>query len=320
MREIEDDLARPHPMQRLLQGDVGSGQDRGRRDRRAAGDRCRLSVGADGAHDDPRRAALREARRVDRGAGGAGRLADRQPDEEAEGVGARRHRRRDRQARDRHARADPGRRALREPRARHRRRAAPLRRRPAPRAPLQGPRGCGPRARTASTDDERDADPADARDDLLRGPRRVDDRPTAAGPPSDFHEAGRRRASRRGDRAGPRGGPGRTAGVLGLSAGRGGRRDGGDGDDGDDGGHDDGSVIVERPCELRPRGSSSRRPSRPSRRWVAALPDVAVGLVHGRLSNADKAEAMRRFHAGETGVLVATRPSSKSASTCRTRH
>jgi ATP-dependent DNA helicase RecG len=38
----------------------------------------------------------------------------------------------------------------------------------------------------------------------------------------------------------------------------------------------------------------------------AALPGIEVGLVHGRLPNADKVDAMRRFAAGEIGVLVAT--------------
>jgi ATP-dependent DNA helicase RecG len=36
------------------------------------------------------------------------------------------------------------------------------------------------------------------------------------------------------------------------------------------------------------------------------VPGITVGLVHGRLPNADKADAMRRFNAGEIGVLVAT--------------
>ena len=39
---------------------------------------------------------------------------------------------------------------------------------------------------------------------------------------------------------------------------------------------------------------------------AAALPGIEVGLVHGRLRSADKADAMRRFNAGEIGVLVAT--------------
>ncbi len=37
-----------------------------------------------------------------------------------------------------------------------------------------------------------------------------------------------------------------------------------------------------------------------------ALPEVRVGLVHGRLPGAQKADEMRRFSAGETGLLVAT--------------
>ncbi len=40
--------------------------------------------------------------------------------------------------------------------------------------------------------------------------------------------------------------------------------------------------------------------------FAAALPEVRVGLVHGRLPGAEKADEMRRFNAGETGLLVAT--------------
>ena len=39
---------------------------------------------------------------------------------------------------------------------------------------------------------------------------------------------------------------------------------------------------------------------------AAAFPEVRVGLVHGRLRGDEKAEQMRRFNAGETGLLVAT--------------
>ena len=39
---------------------------------------------------------------------------------------------------------------------------------------------------------------------------------------------------------------------------------------------------------------------------AAALPEVRVGLVHGRLRGVEKADAMRRFNDGETGLLVAT--------------
>ena len=38
----------------------------------------------------------------------------------------------------------------------------------------------------------------------------------------------------------------------------------------------------------------------------AALPDLSVGLVHGRLKAAEKDEAMRAFQAGRTELLVAT--------------
>lgn len=36
------------------------------------------------------------------------------------------------------------------------------------------------------------------------------------------------------------------------------------------------------------------------------FPDIPVGLLHGRLSRAEKEEAMRRFRDGETAVLVST--------------
>jgi ATP-dependent DNA helicase RecG len=39
---------------------------------------------------------------------------------------------------------------------------------------------------------------------------------------------------------------------------------------------------------------------------VAALPDLRIGLVHGRLPAADKNQVMRQFEAGDIDVLVAT--------------
>src|SRR3546814_16100544 len=38
---------------------------------------------------------------------------------------------------------------------------------------------------------------------------------------------------------------------------------------------------------------------------VAALPDLRVGLVHGRLPAAEKARVMQQFQAGDIDVLVA---------------
>ena len=52
------------PMQRLLMGEVGLGQDRRRALRDAAGRRGGHAGGADGAHRDARRAALRDDRRA----------------------------------------------------------------------------------------------------------------------------------------------------------------------------------------------------------------------------------------------------------------
>ena len=69
--QIEDDLAQPHPMNRLLQGEVGSGKTAGRAARDAARRRLRRPGGAAGAHRGARPAAPpldhRAARRPRRG-------------------------------------------------------------------------------------------------------------------------------------------------------------------------------------------------------------------------------------------------------------
>ena len=62
MEEIDSDLGQAQPMQRLLMGEVGSGQDRARPLRDAARDRGRAPGRPDGAHRDARRAALPHAR------------------------------------------------------------------------------------------------------------------------------------------------------------------------------------------------------------------------------------------------------------------
>jgi len=49
-----------------------------------------------------------------------------------------------------------------------------------------------------------------------------------------------------------------------------------------------------------------RAASESARRIQAAFPDVRVDLVHGRLDAAARAEAMRRFERGETSILVST--------------
>jgi transcription-repair coupling factor (superfamily II helicase) len=94
--------------------------------------------------------------------------------------GARRSRRGSHRPRDRHAPADPARRALQEPRPGHHRRGAPLRRAAEGEAQAAARRG-----RRADADG--DADPAHARDVARGDPRLLGDRDRAAAPARDPH-------------------------------------------------------------------------------------------------------------------------------------
>ena len=215
-REIGHDLKRATPMQRLLQGDVGSGKT------------IVAALAALQAIESGRQVAFmapteilaeqhyrKLAQWLD-GTAGRGRVA----------LGRAARRRRGKKAlaaiasgeahvRDRHARAVRGRGRAAAARARDRRRAAPLRRRAAAEAARQGA------GRGAPADDERDADPAHAGDDVLRRPRRVGAGRDAAGAHAGRDAARQQQAPRRGDRAGPRGVRERAAGVLGVPADRG---------------------------------------------------------------------------------------------------
>ena len=116
-------------MHRLLQGDVGAGQDHRGAARRARGDGERLSGRVHGAHRDPRRAALPHRRRAGSTARAAasrlltGRVTAAQRARAAAGDRARRHPR-SWSARTRWCRSTV---AFRDLGARHHRRAASLR-------------------------------------------------------------------------------------------------------------------------------------------------------------------------------------------------
>ena len=207
IREIDGDLARTVPMQRLLQGDVGSGKtvvalyallravENGRQGALMAptetlaeqhfltiadlclelGVSCALLTSSSGKRE--REAAL-----------GADVV-----------VG--------------HARADPGGLRATRPRGRGRRRAAPLRRRAALGA-------CG-RPRAARPPHDRDADPAHARAHGLRRPRRVGDREAARVAQAGDHELDHRGPRVRGVHAADAAAAGGAAGVRRLPADRG---------------------------------------------------------------------------------------------------
>ena len=203
--ELDRDLARTTPMQRLLQGDVGSGKTvvalyallRA------------VEAGRQGALMAPTETLAEQHFLTIEGICPSSASAARSSPGSVKTEGSARTGGR----RRRHARADPeGVRAAR-PRRRGRRRAAPLRRR----AALGARRG--PRAARAPHD--RDADPAHARPHRLRRPVGERDREAAGEPEAGRHRLGHGRAQLRGVHA-PAGAPRRgTAGVRRLPADRG---------------------------------------------------------------------------------------------------
>ena len=233
--EIDADLAGPHPMHRLLQGDVGSGKtvvavsallvavQGGHQGALMAptevlAEQHHLGVrGAAGRLHRARHRRVDPVRRRGPRAGAAGRAAHQPHHRGRAAPHPGRAGRRSGRPGHRHPRPDPG--VDRVPLARRRRdrRAAPLRRRAAGRAAGQE-RGRG-RARRAGDDGH--ADPAHRGDDRLRRPRRVGARRAAARSHADRHDLGPSRGRRGrgvGDR--PRAGGGRTPGLRRVPADR----------------------------------------------------------------------------------------------------
>ena len=122
-----------------------------------------------------------------------------------------------------------------------------------------------------------DADPAHARADGLRRPRRERDREAARKPQADRHRLGDRRAQLRGVHAparAPRRGP---AGVRRLPADRG---------------------ICDSTARAAEQEAEQLR--------AGELKGFRVGCMHGRLKPAERRDLMARFKARELDVLVAT--------------
>ena len=199
MDAIRDDLARPTPMLRLLQGDVGSGKTAVAAYALAATARAGFQGALLAPTDLLARQHLETVSALLEGVGHRGHAADRLAQ------GGRARRKALEAIASGQAQVVVGTHALLQdavsfarPRARGHRRAASIRRRPARRA-----RGEGRRAVAARPADDRDAHPADARPGPVRGPRRV--RPAdAAGRPGedpDRRQATGRSRRRRGRRS-----------------------------------------------------------------------------------------------------------------------
>ena len=279
-------------MHRLLQGDVGLGQDRGRRER-AAGrgpgrppgrarwrrPRCWPSSTRRPCVGPARRRDGARAREPLPGPAAAGGAAHEPGHRRASGgtilagladgtvdlvIGT-------------HALIQEGV-ALRQPRRRRDRRAAPLRRRAAGRAAGEGRGGRGRHGARRPGDDGH-AHPPHGGDDRLRRPRRQHHHEQAGRAPADRHDVGQR--------------PADGGGGVGPRAGRGGRR-----------------AARPTSCARSSRRATSsrwRRPRRPTRGCPrATLAGLRLGLLHGRLPSAEKEAVMGRFRAGELDVLVAT--------------
>ena len=273
--EIERDLAREHPMMRLVQGDVGSGKTVVA----ALAALRAVEHGAQAALMAPTELlAEQHARNFLRLVRAARRARGRCSPGASPAARARRCTPRPRgraRCRSRSARTRCSRRAWRfdRPRARDRRRAAPLRR-------AAAACSCGRRARRrplpAPAHHDGDADPAHAGDDGLCRPRRLGHRRAAARPHAGAHRGAARGAARRGGGAHRRRLPRRAPGLLGLPADR-------------------------RVRELRHQAAEETAAA-----LADALPGVRIGLVHGRMPAARKDAVMSAFKAGELDLLVAT--------------
>ena len=215
--EIDADLARERPMQRLLMGEVGAGKTVVA----LAAMLRAVENGAQAALMAPTETlAEQHHRTLDSLLGGplpvellTGSTPRGAPARAARPAGQR-----PAPARGGHARADRGGRGVPRPRRRGRGRAAPLRRAPARGARREGAR----RARAARAAHDRHADPAHALADRLRRPRRHRAARAAARPPArrDARGGRRPRAGAR-VRAHPRGDRGGAAVLRRLPARRG---------------------------------------------------------------------------------------------------
>ncbi len=211
MREIEADMGAPRRMLRLLQGDVGSGKTVVALLAMAIA----VESGAQAALMAPTEVLARQhletiAPLAEKAGLRIGLLTGPREGPRPQGRSRtpcpRRHRHH-----HRHARAVPAGRRLSRPRLRRHRRAAPLRRAPAPVAAVEGRQR---RHRRAGHDG--DAHPAHAGHDALRRPRRVAPHREAARAQADRHQGAADGVHGEADRAAARAARRGRAGVLGV--------------------------------------------------------------------------------------------------------
>ena len=273
MDAVRADIAKPTPMLRLLQGDVGSGKTAVAAYALAATARAGLQGALLAPTDLLARQHLETVAGLLEGVGIGVTLLTGSLKTRRQGQGARGDRIRSGPGGGRHPRPDPGGRDIRGSRPRRHRRATSVRRRPARPA-----RGQGRWSLATRPADDGDTDPANPRPDPVRRPRRLRPANAARGSRPDPH---REKAPDRSRRDLVRV---RAEAALGHRT----------------------FVVVPLIEEGADEADGAVAAESEAVRLAALLDPLRVGMVHGRMKPADRDAEMTRFRDGELDVLVGT--------------